>query len=216
MEFNRHIRPILSDACLHCHGFDSSTRKADLRLDTFEGATAVRKGRQAIKPGDLPASELWRRINATDDPMPPRESGKKLTPAQVALLKAWIEQGAQYEKHWAFEPPKRRASPAVRKSNWPNNDVDRFILATLEARQLEPSAEAGKETLIRRVTLDLTGLPPTPEETDAFFADTQPGAYERLVDRLLASPRYGEHMARYWLDVARYGDTHGLHLDNER
>ncbi len=216
VEFNRHIRPILSDACLHCHGFDSSTRKADLRLDTFEGATAVRKGRQAIKPGDLPASELWRRINATDDPMPPRESGKKLTPAQVALLKAWIEQGAQYEKHWAFEPPKRRASPAVRKSNWPNNDVDRFILATLEARQLEPSAEAGKETLIRRVTLDLTGLPPTPEETEAFLADSQPGAYERLVDRLLASPRYGEHMARYWLDVARYGDTHGLHLDNER
>ncbi len=217
IEFNRHIRPILSDACLHCHGFDSGHRKAELRLDTFEGATAERKGRQAIKPGDLQASELWKRVGATnDDQMPPAESGKRLTPDQIALLKGWIEQGAEYQKHWAFEPPKRPSPPAVRKADWPRNEVDHFILGTLELRQLDPSPEAKKETLIRRLTLDLTGLPPTPEETDAFLADTQPGAYERLVDRLLASPRYGEHMARYWLDVARYGDTHGLHLDNER
>lgn len=184
--FNQHIRPILSDACLHCHGFDPGHRKADLRLDTLEGATAERKGRQAIKPGDLQASELWRRVNATDDDqMPPAESGKKLTPGQIAVLKGWIEQGAQYQKHWAFEPPKRPAPPAVRKADWPHNDVDRFILGTLESRQLEPSPEAQRETLIRRLTLDLTGLPPTPEESDAFLADTQPGAYERLVDRLL-------------------------------
>lgn len=216
--FNRDIRPILSDACFQCHGFDAGARKADLRLDTFEGATAVRQGRQAVQPGDLTSSEVWRRITSTDQSikMPPPDSGKKLIPSQVALLKQWIEGGAKYQKHWAFEPPQRSEPPAVKQAEWPRNDMDRFILAKLEALQLTPSPEASRETLIRRVTLDLTGLPPTLEEVDAFLADRNANAYERLVDRLLASPRYGEHMARYWLDLARYGDTHGLHLDNER
>jgi hypothetical protein len=216
--FNRDIRPILSDTCFPCHGPDSGKRKADLRLDNPEGAAAIHKGHQAIKGGDLEASELWRRVTSTDPKtiMPPPTSSKKLKPEQVAELRQWILQGAVYQKHWAFEPPVRPEPPAVKKADWPRNDVDRFILATLESKKLAPASEAGNETLIRRVTLDLTGLPPTPAEVDAFVADREPGAYERVVDRLLSSPRYGEHMARYWLDVARYGDTHGLHLDNER
>ena len=216
--FNRDIRPILSDTCFPCHGFDAGKRKADLRLDTVEGATANHKGHQAIKPGDLTGSEVWRRVTSTDlkTKMPPPSSGKKLKPEQIALVRKWIEEGAVYQKHWAFEAPVRPQTPAVKKADWPRNDVDRFILATLEGKQLEPSPEASPETLLRRVTLDLTGLPPTPAEQDEFLADHQPGAYERVVERLLSSPRYGEQMARYWLDVARYGDTHGLHLDNER
>ena len=216
--FNRDIRPILTDNCFACHGFDVNKRKADLRLDNAEGATAIHKGRQAIKPHDLAESELWRRINAPDPKvhMPPPESGKKLKPEQIALLRQWIETGAVYQKHWAFEPPVRPEPPQVTDAAWPRNDIDRFILGTLQARQLHPSPQASKETLIRRVTLDLTGLPPSLAEIDAFMADQRPDAYEQLVERLLQSPRYGEHMARYWLDVARYGDTHGLHLDNER
>lgn len=219
IQFNRDIRPILSDTCLHCHGFDANKRKGDLRLDVFEGAVATNKhGRVAIKPGDLKSSEFWRRVTTTkaEDLMPPAESGKKLTASQIELLRKWIEQGASYQKHWAFEPPRRPEVPVVRLAEWPRNEVDRFILARLEADQLSPTGPAAKEALIRRVTLDLTGLSPTPEEVDAFKADSKPDAYERLVDRLLASARYGEHMARYWLDVARYGDTHGLHLDNAR
>ncbi|HTL18944.1 MAG TPA: PSD1 and planctomycete cytochrome C domain-containing protein, partial [Patescibacteria group bacterium] len=216
--FNRDIRPILSDTCFPCHGFDAGKRKADLRLDTVEGATADHKGHQAIKAGDLEGSELWRRVSSTDPKtvMPPPSSGKKLKPDQIALVRQWIVEGAAYQKHWAFEPPVRTDPPAVKKADWPSNDIDRFILATLESKGLQPSPEANKETLIRRLTLDLTGLPPTPDEVDGFLADHEPGAYDRLVERLLASPRYGEQMARYWLDVARYGDTHGLHLDNER
>ena len=219
IQFNRDIRPILSDNCFNCHGPDPTKRKAELRLDTPEGAAATNKdGTVSVKAGDLKASELWRRINATDPRvhMPRPDSGKQLRPEQIAALGKWIEQGAQYQKHWAFDPPTRPNPPTVRKADWPRNDVDRFILATLEAKQLAPTAEAPRETLIRRVSLDLTGLPPTPAEVDAFLGDQTQGAYEKLVDRLLASPRYGEHMARYWLDVARYGDTHGLHLDNER
>jgi hypothetical protein len=216
--FNRDIRPILSDTCFPCHGFDAGKRKADLRLDLPEGATAIHKGHQALKPGDLEGSELWRRVTATDPKtiMPPPASGKKLKPDQIALLRQWIQDGAVYQTHWAFEPPVRPQPPTVKKTDWPRNDLDRFILARLEAKGLQPSAEANPETLLRRVTLDLTGLPPTPKEVDAFLKDREPGAYNRVVDRLLASPRYGEQMARYWLDVARYGDTHGLHLDNER
>jgi hypothetical protein len=218
IRFNRDIRPVLSDTCFHCHGFDAGKRKANQRLDTGEGATAVQNGRQAVKPGDLQASELWRRVATTNASlrMPPPDSGKKLSAAQVTLLREWIEQGAPYEKHWAFQPPERPAPPSIKRGDWPRNEVDRFILARLESLQLSPSPEAPRSTLIRRVTLDLTGLPPTLEEVDAFLADEEPGAYQRLVDRLLASPRYGEQMARSWLDVARYGDTHGLHLDNER
>jgi hypothetical protein len=218
VQFNRDIRPVLSDTCFSCHGFDANTRKADLRLDTPEGAIARRKGKQAIKGGDLKASELWQRITSTDPKvmMPPPDAKKKLTTQQIALIGKWIEQGGAYEKHWAFEPPVRPSTPEVKKKDWPKTDLDRFILAKLESKQLTPASEAPKETLIRRVTLDLTGLPPTPAEVDSFLADQQPNAYDKLVERLLGSPRYGEHMARYWLDVARYGDTHGLHLDNER
>jgi len=216
--FNRDIRPIFSDTCFACHGFDANKRKADLRLDTSEGAVAVHKGRQAVKGGDLKGSEMWRRVNSVDPKvmMPPPDFGKKLTPQQIALIGKWIQQGGAYQKHWAFEAPVRPNVPVVRNKDWPRSDLDRFIVAKLESKQLGPSAEASRETLIRRVTIDLTGLPPTPSEVDAFLADRQPDAYERLVERLLGSPRYGEHMARYWLDVARYGDTHGLHLDNER
>ena len=216
--FNRDIRPILSDNCLACHGFDPGKRKAELRLDTPEGATAVHQGKQAIKPGQLAGSEVWRRVNSKDPKviMPPPDSGKKLKPAQVELLQHWIEQGAVYQKHWAFVAPVRPPLPAVRDDKWPRTDIDRFILATLENKALEPTPQASKETLVRRVTLDLTGLPPSPDDVDAFLKDNRPDAYEQLVERLLASPRYGEHMARYWLDLARYGDTHGLHLDNER
>jgi len=216
--FNRDIRPILSEACFPCHGFDAAKRKADLRLDIPESATADRKGHYAIKPGNPAASELWRRVNSKDPKvvMPPPEAPKRLKPEEIATLGRWIAQGAVYQKHWAFEAPVRPEVPAVTKPTWPKNDIDRFILATLDQKKLKPSPAASKETLIRRVTLSLTGLPPSIEEVDAFLADHRPDAYERLVDRLLASPCYGEHMARYWLDVARYGDTHGLHLDNER
>jgi len=218
IRFNRDVRPILSDACFHCHGFDASTRKADLRLDTYEGATASKGDRPAVKPGSLEESELWRRVTSKDPAkvMPPPKSGKKLDSAQVQVLRRWIEQGAAYQKHWAFEPPVRPEAPPVRQADWPRNDIDRFILAGLEARHLKPSPEASRETLIRRVTLDLTGLPPGREEIEGFLKDTSTNAYEKVVDRLLASRFYGEHMARYWLDAARYGDTHGLHLDNER
>jgi len=217
--FNRDIRPIFSDTCFHCHGFDAAKRQAGLRLDSFEGATSTNaQGKTAVVPGQLSASELWKRVSSTDPAvrMPPATAHKDLKPDQITLLKRWIEQGANYQKHWAFESPQRPAPPAVKEAAWPQGDVDRFILATLEAKQLKPTPEAPRETLLRRATLDLTGLPPTPAEVDALLADPAPDAYERAVDRLLASPRYGEHMARYWLDAARYGDTHGLHLDNER
>lgn len=218
VSFNRDIRPILSDTCFPCHGFDANKRKAGLRLDTFEGATAEIQGRHAIQPENPAGSELWNRITAADPKkiMPPPESAKTLKPDQVALLRQWIEEGARYQKHWAFEPPVRPAAPPVSEVEWPRNDLDRFILAGLEAKHLKPSKPASKQTLIRRVTLDLTGLPPTVAEVDSFLADTATNAYERVVDRLLQSPQYGEQMARVWLDVARYGDTHGLHLDNER
>ncbi len=216
--FNRDIRPILSDTCFACHGFDGAKRKANLRLDVPEGYTAVHEGRQVVKAGDPKDSELWRRLTSTDAKtvMPPPESNKKLTPEQVQMFGRWIEEGAHYQKHWAFEAPVQPGLPHVSDAAWARNDIDHFILAKLDSKGLAPSREAAKETLIRRATLDLTGLPPTVEEVDAFLADKTPDAYERMVDRLLDSPRYGEHMARFWLDVARYGDTHGLHLDNER
>jgi len=219
LQFNRDIRPILSDNCFACHGFDSKTRKAGLRLDLAEGAfSPAKSGKTAVQPGNLTASELWTRILTTDadDLMPPADSHKKLTPEQKDLLKRWIEQGAPYQKHWSFEPPVHHPPATLSKGPQPQNAVDRFIAGRLENEGLSLSPEAPGETLIRRITFDLTGLPPTPEETQAFLADTAPGAYERLVDRLLNSPRYGEQMARHWLDVARYADTHGLHLDNER
>ncbi len=218
VDFNREIRPILSHNCLQCHGPDERKRKAKLRLDIQEQALADLGGHQAIKPKDLAASALWKRINATDpdDVMPPPETSKKLTPVQVALLKRWIEEGANYQGHWAFTPPVRSELPQAKNNRWPRNGIDYFIGDRIEANHLTPSPEAPREALIRRVTFDLTGLPPTPAEVNAFLGDREPEAYDRLVDRLLQSPRYGEHQARFWLDAARYGDTHGLHLDNER
>jgi hypothetical protein len=212
--YNRDVRPILSDNCFSCHGFDEKGRKADLRLDTFEGATES----GAIVPGDAAASLLWERITSddADEVMPPPETHKTLTAAQKDVLRRWIEAGAEYEPHWAFVPPGAVEPPAVAAAAWPRSDLDRFILARLEQEGLAPAPEADRATLIRRVTLDLTGLPPTPAEVEAFLADESPQAYEKVVDRLLASPHYGERMAVDWLDAARYADTNGYQVDRDR
>lgn len=219
IDFNRDIRPILSDNCYACHGPDAEKRKAGLRLDLKDGAFAPLKSENfAIVAGHPEKSTLISRVTSKDEDelMPPAKSGKVLTPVQINTLRHWIAEGAQWKAHWSFIKPERPELPAIKNKRWPNNPIDQFIVARLEKEKLKPTGEADKSTLIRRVTFDLTGLPPTPAEVDAFQADKQPGAYERVVDRLLRSPRYGEHEARYWLDVARYGDTHGLHLDNER
>ena len=218
LSFNRDIRPILSDNCFYCHGFDPKNRKADRRLDTPEGAAAEHDGVRAIVPGDLAKSELWQRVNSSDkdDVMPPPKAHKTVTTAQKETLKRWIEQGAKYESHWSFIPVSEVELPAVKQGAWPRNDIDRFILARLEREGLAPSPEAAKTTLLRRVSLDLTGLPPTPREVEAFLADTSPQAYEHVVDRLLQSPQYGERMAVDWLDAARYADTHGFNNDSAR
>ncbi|MDB6026977.1 MAG: hypothetical protein JWM68_3200, partial [Verrucomicrobiales bacterium] len=218
ISFNEDVRPILSDNCFNCHGPDEKKRKAKLRLDKRDSATAVHDTVQAIKPKDLKGSELWSRINAKDpdDIMPPPDTNKKLTPQQIETLRRWIVEGAPYQGHWAFEAPRKAALPKIANKRWAKNEIDYFVAAKLAGKNLKPEDEASKETLIRRVTFDLTGLPPTTQEVDAFLADKKSGAYERVVDRLMQSPRYGEHQARYWLDAVRYGDTHGLHLDNER
>ncbi len=215
IDFTRQIRPILAENCFACHGPDEKKRRARLRLDTKEGALG-HSG--LVVPGKADESDLFARVTSKDaaEQMPPPKSGKKLTPAQIDLLRKWIDAGAPWSEHWAFVPPKRPALPKVKDAAWAREPIDRFILAGLEAEGLKPSPEADRVTLARRLTFDLTGLPPTPAEVDAFVADKSPDAYEKLVDRLLESPRYGEHMARYWLDSARYGDTHGLHLDNYR
>jgi hypothetical protein len=223
LSFNRDIRPILSENCFACHGFDSKKREAELRLDTPEGAYTAKDGAFPIKPGDLAKSEVWQRIITTDedDLMPPTKSHKKLTQKQKDTLKLWIEQGAGYQKHWAFEVPvsgsKFQVSGAKPDNSKP--ETQKLETASTPARgssakdKLTFADEADKETLIRRVSFTLTGLPPTLAEVDAFLKD---GNYEAMVDRYMKSPRFGEEMARHWLDVARYADTHGLHLDNER
>jgi hypothetical protein len=219
IQFNRDIRPILSEHCVKCHGPSAQARKGKLRLDQKESAFGpAESGKIAVVPGDLQKSELWARVSTTEaeDKMPPRKSGKKLAPRDVALLKRWIEQGAVWQGHWAFLPLEKPADPKVKDRGWARSALDKYILARLEEEGLRPSPEADRATLARRVTLDLTGLPSTPAEVDAFVNDPSPNAYEKLVDRLIASPRYGEHMTRFWLDLARYGDTHGLHLDNYR
>jgi hypothetical protein len=210
--FSRDVLPILAENCFRCHGPDERARKAKLRLDTREGAARV------LVPGKSAASELVRRIFAAEDDgrMPPPRSGRRLTDEQKQLMRRWVDEGAAWGKHWAYEAPVRPPLPAVRHAAWPRNAVDSFVLARLEREGLAPAAEAPRETLIRRVTLDLTGLPPTPAEVDAFLADATPDAYERLVDRLLASPRYGERMALDWLDDARYADTNGYQNDFAR
>ncbi len=218
VEFNRDIRPILSDACYTCHGPAKSTRKADLRLDTEQGAFADRGGYRAVVPGDPDKSEILHRILDPQESkrMPPRSSGPRLKPEQVALIRRWIEQGAKWQKHWSLLPPRRPDLPPVKDRLWPRNGIDHFILARLEREGLRPSPQADRVTLLRRVTLDLTGLPPTPAEIDAFLADSRPDAYERVIERLLASPRYGERMAIKWLEAARYADTNGYQTDGER
>ena len=219
VDFSRDVLPLLSNNCFQCHGPDEGQRQAGLRFDLREPALAeLESGAKAIVPGDRKASELFARLTTHDADlqMPPADSGKSLTTAQVELIGKWIDSGAEYTKHWAFEPPKKSTVPAATKGWRSNNAVDRFIHAKLARKDLSPESRASKETLIRRLSLDLTGLPPAIADVDAFLADDSDDAYEKVVDRLLASPEYGEHMARIWLDAARYGDTHGLHLDNER
>ena len=211
VQFNRDIRPILSENCYACHGPDKNRRKAKLRLD--ERAAAV--GANAIAPGKPDESELVARVfeEDADQRMPPPASRKTLTPAQKDLLKQWIEEGALYQAHWAYVPPQRPAVPAVRNTSWVRNPIDAFILSKLEAKAITPSPDADRPTLLRRLSLDLVGLPPTPEEVRSFVRDTDPRAYEHMVDRLLDSPHYGERMAVPWLDLARFADTVGYHGD---
>ncbi len=218
IRFDRDIRPILSDNCFPCHGPDDSKREGDLRLDLKEHALAPRDGAPALKAGDLEGSETWRRIisDDSDEIMPPEESNKKLTSAQINLIKQWIEAGAEWSDHWAFVAPTRPSLPKVSDEKWAAGPIDRFILARLDRAGLRPSAEADRRTLIRRLTFDLTGLPPTPAEVEAFVNDGAPDAYERVVDRLLKSRHYGERMALMWLDAARYGDTSVFHADGPR
>lgn len=218
VEFNRDVRPILAENCYTCHGGDAKEIKGKRRLDTFEGATATQKEIQAIVPGNITDSDLWLRVNSSydDEVMPPKESHKSLTASQKDILKRWIEGGAKYQIHWAYVPPHRSALPSVKLSAWPRNEIDYFVLSRLEQENLKTSLEADKNTLIRRLSFDLTGLPPTADEINAYLADKSAGAYERLVDRLLASPHYGERMAVDWLDAARYADTNGYQVDRNR
>lgn len=220
VEFNRDIRPILSDVCFHCHGPDQAKRKADLRFDIKDGAFAdLGNGRKAIVPGNLESSELVRRITSTDPDlkMPPPDADRKLSARQILLFRRWIEQGAKWDNHWSFEKPIRRPIPDLKlTSDWLQSPIDAFILDTLQHEGLAPSPSAAKTTLLRRITLDLTGLPPVPDEVARFLSDESPDACERMVDRLLASPRYGERMAVRWLNAARFADTSGYQSDGER
>ena len=222
LDFNQDVQPILASRCFSCHGPDPEMRKAGLRLDLAEWAMKKRAGRRdAIVPGHPEKSELVKRIESKDPKylMPQTEHGeaKPMSAAEIAVLKEWIKQGAVYRPHWAFEVPSRPAVPRDSgTTSWAKNAIDNFIFAKLKKEGLQPSPEADKAALIRRVTLDLTGILPTPEEVQAFVSDSSPDAYEHLVDRLLAQPTFGEQRARYWLDYARYADTYGLHFDNSR
>lgn len=218
IDFSRDVLPILADKCFHCHGPDGEARQAELRLDLKDNVFADRDGHRLVVPAKTEQSELLLRVtsNDVDARMPPKSEPRQLSSVQIDILRRWVEQGAAWTKHWAFEPAKRPELPAVSKREWPRNEIDHFVLTRLDREQLSPSTQATRETLIRRVTLDLTGLPPTPHEIDAFLADDMPGSFERVVDRLLASPRYGEHMARPWLDAARYADTDGYQNDRIR
>ena len=219
LDFNRDVRPILSDRCFACHGPDAEDRQAGLRLDGRDAAiTALESGGTAIVPGKPEASEMLVRITSTDPDvvMPPPHVNKPITQAEAEVLRRWIAEGAEYRGHWAFERVQRPAVPEVKNAAWPQTPIDRFILARLEHEGLAPNAEADRVTLARRVALDLTGMPPTPADVDAFLADQSPNAYEAYVDRLLASPHFGERMAIEWLDAARYADSHGYQTDSSR
>ena len=232
-DYNRDVRPILSKHCFGCHGPDAESREAKLRLDTAEGATADRGGYAAVVPGDPAASELIYRVTTDerDDHMPPAKTGKTLSEAEIGILTRWVESGAAYAQHWAFVPPERPAVPTFASADSDANadsdagaggparlrtPIDAFVLARLEAEGLDFAPDADRRTLLRRAALDLTGLPPDAALLDSFLADHAPGAWQRAVDALLASPRYGERMASIWLDLARYADTNGYHIDNER
>ena len=213
LRFDRDVLPILSDKCFFCHGPDAQNREADLRLDVEEHAKE-----SAIAPGDVEASELIVRI-LSDDPdaiMPPPSAHKELKPKEIEILKKWVADGAEWTQHWAFAAPQKPAEPKISKANWTHNDIDRFVMAMMESKRLHPRPQASKEKLIRRVTFDLTGLPPSLSEVKDFVADDSADAYERLVDRLLQSEHYGERMALMWLDAARYGDTSVFHADGPR
>ncbi len=223
IRFSRDIRPILSKKCFKCHGPDERKRKAHLRLDRAdgdEGAYRASDGSQAVKAGDLDGSALWYRINTddADEVMPPQSArrGGALTSGEKKLIRQWILEGAVYEGFWAFTPPRPQGLPRLENERWSSRRIDRFVMARLEKEGLQPNPRATKRTLIRRVSLDLTGLPPTIDEIHRFLDDTSEHAYENLVDRLLARPQYGEHMARYWLDLVRFADTNGLHHDHYR
>ena len=213
LDFNRDIRPILAENCFYCHGQDSNKRQGDLRLDLRE--SAIQPG--AIVPGDAPKSKLVQRIHATDPEtmMPPPKSNRRLSAEQKQLLERWISAGAVYQSHWAFVAPVRPPEPAVTRQDWVRTPIDRFVLAKLEKEGLGPSPEADRLTLLKRLSIDLTGLPPTPQEVDDFLADPSEQAYERTVDRLLASQHYGERMALPWLDAARYADSNGFQQDGD-
>jgi hypothetical protein len=218
IEYNRDVRPILSDKCFKCHGPDSKARKAELRLDLRDAALADHDGARPIVPGKTDESELVRRIETddADDLMPPKRSNLRLSKNEIEVLRQWIAEGAEYQPHWSLVAPKAAPLPEVKKTDWPRNEIDRHVLARLEHGGLAPSPEADKATLLRRVTLALTGLPPSAAERDAFLADTSPRAYDQAVEGLLRSPRFGERMALDWLDAARYADTNGYYNDSER
>lgn len=218
IHYNRDIRPIISENCFACHGPDSAARKASLRLDRSEDAIAKRKGDPAIVPGKPEKSALVARIFAEDpdDVMPPPKSHKTLTQQQKELLRQWIAEGAEYELHWAYIAPERPALPKVQNTGWIRNPIDNFILSRLEKEKLQPASEADRRTLARRWSLDLIGLPPTPEQVEAYVKDKAPDADSKYIDQLLDSKHWGEHRGRYWLDAARYADTHGIHFDNFR
>ena len=213
IDFNRDIRPILSDRCYYCHGQDANKREAKLRLDVRQAAME----KEAFVPGVAEASELVYRIftEDEDDLMPPPDSNKMLSAREKALLKQWIQEGAKYEAHWAYVAPKRPELPKVCNEKWGRNAIDRFVLAKLEKLGVSPSPEADRASLLKRLSIDLIGLPPTPEEVEAFVNDPSPNAYEKEVDRLLASPHYGERMALPWLDAARYADSNGFQQDGD-
>lgn len=217
IEFNRDIRPILSEKCLHCHGPDAATREAGLRLDDSENALRPRSDYHIIDRRHPDRSELLKRLLIKDESlqMPPPGSGKEITTKEIELLRLWIETGAEYQQHWSFILPRRPKLPKVDKQSWVQTPIDNFVLARLKQEGLKPSPRADKATLCRRLSLDLIGLPPTLEEVDEFLQDDSPQALEKLIDRLLSSPHYGEHRARYWLDAARYADTSGYFTDEE-
>jgi cytochrome c553 len=216
LDFNRDVRPILAENCFACHGMDANKRVAGLRLDRADALRPLPSGKTAVVPRNLKASALYQRITAHNSMvMPPVSSGKKLTAPQIKTLRRWIEQGGRYASHWAYIPPGKTPLPTVRNAGWPLNPIDRFILARLEKEKVRPSPGADRPTLARRLSLDLLGLPPRVDDVQSFVSDARPDAYERLVDRTLASLHYGERMAEYWLDLVRYADTVGYHGDQD-